>query len=96
MKKQGISLPLVGSTDWHKFIKVARKAGLLDNPADVKGLVKLRNKQHDELLKTGKVRATDLNKQQYSGSRGIGAARSFKPAPTAKRHSIMSASASFF
>lgn len=90
-----MKLPLVGSTAWHKFIKAARKAGLLNDHGAFKALVKLSNKQHDDLLKTGKVRATDLSKQVYTGSRGIGAARSFKPAPTAKRHSKMSASLSF-
>ncbi len=95
MNKGKIDLPLVGSEAWHKFIKAARKAGLLDSHADFKALVKLSNKQHDGTFKTGKIKAQELGKHQYTGAHGIGAARSMRPAPTAKPHSRISASVSF-
>ena len=95
MTNKSIVLPCVGSEAWHKFIKAARKAGLLNDHADFKALVKLSNKQHDGTFKTGKIKAQELSKHQYTGAHGIGAARSMRPAPTAKRHSRISASVSF-
>ena len=94
MDIKGIALPCVGSTAWHKVIKALKRAGLCH--ADFKRLVSASNAQHDGTLKTGKIKAQQLDKHLYTGGRGIGAARSFKPAPTAQRHSRISASASFF
>ena len=94
MNIKGIALPCVGSTAWHKLIKAARKQGLTH--AQFKQLVRASNAQHDGTLKTGKIKAQELDKHMYTGARGIGAARSFKPAPTAKPHSRISASASLF
>ena len=94
MDIKGIKLPCVGDTAWHKLIKAAKKQGLTH--AQFKQLVAASNAQHDGTLKTGKIKAQQLDKHMYTGARGIGAARSFKPAPTAKRHSRISASASLF
>ena len=94
MDIKGIALPCVGSTAWHKLIKAARKQGLTH--AQFKQLVHASNAQHDGTLKTGKIKAQELDKHMYTGARGIGAARSFKPAPTAKPHSRISASVSLF
>ena len=93
MNIKGIALPCVGSTLWHKVIKAARKQGLTHS--EFKQLVRASNAQHDGTLKTGKIKAQQLDKHQYTTGRGIGAARSFKPAPMAQRHSRISASISF-
>ena len=95
MNIKGVELPCVGSTSWHKLIKDIKRAGLYDH-ATFKALVKASNAQHDGTLKTGKIKAQQLDKHMYTGARGIGAARSFKPAPTARPHSRISASVSLF
>ena len=94
MDIKGIALPCVGSTAWHKIIKAARKQGLTH--AQFKQLVRASNAQHEGALKTGRIKAQQLDKHQLIGARGIGAARSMKPAPTATRHSRISASVSLF
>ena len=93
MDIKGVKLPCVGSTAWHTLIKAAKKQGLTH--AQFKQLVSASNAQHDCTFKTGKIKAQQLDKHQYIGARGIGAGRSFKPAPMAQRHSRINASISF-
>ena len=93
MNIKGIVLPCVGSSDWRKLINKARKLGLTH--AQFKQLVTASNNQHDATFKTGKIKAQQLDKLLLCGGKGIGAARSFKAAPMASKHSRISAIASF-
>jgi len=93
MYVNGIKLPCVGSSEWHKLIKDARKLGLTHS--QFKQLVKAANIQHNATFKTGKIKAQQLDKMLYSGGKGVGAARNTKAAPMASKHSRISARISF-
>ena len=93
MYVNGIKLPCVGSSEWHKLIKDARKLGLTHS--QFKQLVKAANIQHNATFKTGKIKAQQLDKAQYNCGKGVGNARSMRTAQMASKHSRISASASF-